>query len=281
MRHDMRFRCSSIGKLMTEPVQVDPRLRTPEIDEIIAKRKRTDAEKAVLAYAKERTLSEGAKTHIRELAAQDILGIDFEIYGKPIEKGLLCEDEAIAMVGRVRGLDLKKNKERRQDNHLTGECDVFPASREGRDTKVSWSAATFPITVDDCRDALYEYQMRGYMRLWDAPRWHVDYVLLDTPTKLIGFEPLQMHIVSHIPEHQRVTTWTVERDLLIEALMLLKVEAARRYYAEVIADFDRSHRIDGQMVVDVPPPWSNDAMPAPPAAEIHAHSPAEVAAPDF
>lgn len=209
---EILFRCSSIGKLMTEP------------------------------KSKSETLSVGAKTFIRELAAQDILGIDFEVTGRPMEKGNLCEDAAIAMVGRVRGLSLVKNTERRKDEFITGECDVLhQPTREGRDTKCSWSASTFPITVADCEDKLYEYQMRGYMRLWDAPRWHVDYCLLDTPEHLIGYEPMQMHIVSHLPEHMRVTTWTVERDMEIEARMVEKVKAARLYYAEVLREFDRTH----------------------------------------
>ncbi len=208
----LKLRASSVGKIMTEP------------------------------KAKSETLSVGAKTYLRELAAQEILGIEFEIAGKELEKGILCEDEAIATVGRVRGLDLAKNKERREDDYFTGECDVFHApTAEGRDTKCSWSAATFPITVADCEDKVYEFQMRTYMRLWSAPRWHVDYVLLDTPEELIRYEPLALHIVSHIPEHHRVTTWTVERDLEIEARMVEKVKAARLYYAGVIAEFDRTH----------------------------------------
>jgi hypothetical protein len=188
---ELKIRASAMGKLMTEP------------------------------KSKSEVLSVGAKTYLRELAAQEILGIDFEVSAKALEKGILCESDAIALVGRVRGLDLEKNTERREDDYFTGECDVFEHTyREGRDTKCSWSAATFPISLADCEDKLYEYQMRTYMRLWNAPRWHVDYVLLDTPEHLIGFEPIALHIVSHIPEHMRVTTWTVERDLEIEARMV-------------------------------------------------------------
>ena len=230
---DLRIRCSSIGKLMTEP------------------------------KTKGEVLSVGAKTYLRELAAQEILGIDFEVSSKQMEKGIQCESEAIALVGRVRGLELAKNPERRSNDYLTGECDVFHApSREGRDTKCSWSAATFPISVADAEDKLYEFQMRGYMALWDAPRWHVDYVLLDTPEALIGYEPLQMHIVSHLPEHIRLTTWTVERDLDIEARMVEKVKAARAYYAQVIADFDRTHRIGPAAPVAAPAPAAAPTTPA-------------------
>ena len=52
----MRFRCSSIGKLMTEP------------------RSKSDG-----------PLSVGAKTYIRELAAQEIFGVDFVVSSKAIE----------------------------------------------------------------------------------------------------------------------------------------------------------------------------------------------------
>jgi hypothetical protein len=53
-----------------------------------------------------------------------------------------------------------------------------------------------------------------------------------------------MHIVNHLPESMRVTTWTVERDLEIEARMVEKVKHARAYYAEVIAEFDRTHSLE-------------------------------------
>jgi hypothetical protein len=210
---ELLIRCSSIGKLMTEP-----------------------------RSKSEGPLSVGARTYIRELAAQEIMGVDFEVSSKEMEKGILCEPDAIALVSRVRGLTLEKNSERRHDGYFIGECDVFHApTREGRDTKCSWSAKTFPISLADCQDKLYEFQMRAYMRLWDAPRWHVDYVLLDTPAHLIGYEPVQMHIVGHLPEHMRVTTWTVERDLEIEARMVEKVKHAREYFREVIAEFDQQH----------------------------------------
>jgi len=207
------FRCSSIGKLMTEP--------------------RTKAEGP---------LSQGAKTYIRQLAAQEILSIDFEFSSKETEKGLLVEDESISMLNRVRGLNLAKNKERRSNEFITGECDLFDEQRRrGHDIKSSWSASTFPIAVADCEDKLYEWQMRGYMALWDADEWEVNYCLVDTPEHLVRFEPVQMHIVSHIPEHMRITTWSIKRDKDKEEAIFEKVKHARAYYMEVIAEFDRTH----------------------------------------
>ena len=211
---ELLIRCSSIGKLMTEP--------------------KTKAEGP---------LSVGAKTHIRNLVAQEIFGVDFEVSSKEMEKGILLEPDAIALLNRVRGMNLVKNTERKQNAWLTGECDLFnPPGRRGHDLKVSWSVATFPIVVLDCEDKLYEWQMRGYMQLWDADEWEVNYALLSTPEHLCRYEPPSMHFVDHIPDHMRLTTWLVKRDADKERAMAEKVRAARDYYAEVLADFDRIHK---------------------------------------
>ena len=209
----MKFRCSSIGKLMTEP-----------------------------RSKSEGVLSVGAKTYIRELAAQEIFGVDFEVSSKYIEKGIEAEGDSIDLLNSVRGLSLVKNTERRDNEFITGECDLFDDdAKRGHDIKTSWSISTFPIIVADCEDKLYEWQMRGYMALWDADEWEVNYCLVDTPDRLIGFEPMQLHVVSHLPEWMRVTTWTVKRDLDKEAAIYEKVKAANEYLNLVINEFDQTH----------------------------------------
>ncbi len=209
----MKFRCSSLGKLMTEP-----------------------------RSKSEGVLSVGAKTYIRELAAQEIFGVDFVVSSKAMEKGVEAEGDSIDLLNSVRGLSLVKNTERRSNEFITGECDLFDASaKRGHDIKTSWSIATFPITVADCEDKLYEWQMRGYMALWDADEWEVNYCLVDTPDRLIGFEPMPLHVVSHLPEWMRVTTWTVKRDLEKEAAIYEKVKAANEYLNLVINEFDQTH----------------------------------------
>ena len=213
---DVLFRCSSLGKIMT-----DPRTKSEGI------------------------LSVGAKTYIRELAQQEILGIDFEFSSKETQKGIEVEQDSIDLLNRVRGLSLVKNAERRSNGLITGECDLYDASaRKGYDLKSSWSAKTFPGWVVDCEDKLYEWQCRGYMALWDADEWSVAYALVDTPERLIGYEPIQMHVVSHIPEHMRLTEWTIKRDAGKEALIREKVEAAQAYYRQVIAEFDEIHQLE-------------------------------------
>lgn len=199
-------------------------------------------------------LSVGAKTAIRKMAAQAIFGVDFEISSKYIEKGLEVEDQSIALLNRVRGLSLAKNTERRSNDYITGECDLFDAPRRrGHDLKSSWSLQTFPAFVEDCEDKIYEWQMRGYMMLWDADEWEVNYAMVDTPDRLIGFEPMQLHIVSHIPEHMRLTTWVVKRDATKEALIAEKTKAGYAYYLQCIDEFDRAHRTGNPVPADVAP----------------------------
>ena len=209
----MKFRCSSLGKLMTEP-----------------------------RSKSEGVLSVGAKTYIRELAAQEIFGVDFVVSSKAMEKGVEAEGDSIDLLNSVRGLSLVKNTERRSNEFITGECDLFDASaKRGHDIKTSWSIATFPITVADCEDKLYEWQMRGYMALWDAEEWEVNYCLVDTPERLIAFEPMDLHVVSHLPEWMRVTTWTIKRDIEKEAAIFEKVKAANEYMKLVLQEFDQTH----------------------------------------
>ncbi len=247
---EILFRCSSIGKLMTEP-----------------------------RSKSEGPLSKGAKTYIRNLAAQEIFGVDFVVSSKEMEKGIRCEDASIALLNQVRGLSLTKNTERRTDEFLTGEADLFDASRRrGHDIKTSWSIASFPIVTEDCHDDLYEYQMRGYMRLYDADEWSVDYCLVDTPDDLIRYEPIQLHVVGHIDPHHRVTSWVIKRDLEIEARMVEKVRHARDYFMRVVDEFSRTHadpaEIQAMAAAGLPAPWESPSInevkpvsrPAAPAA---------------
>ena len=212
------IRCSAIGRLMT-----DPRSKT------------------------EGPLSAGAKTFIRELVSQDVFGVFFEAADKRLEKGRIVEGESIALVNRVRGWNMRKNAERRANSWITGEVDCWDeASRIGCDIKSAWSLATFPLSADDvapAQRALYEWQMLGYCWLWGADEWSVQYAMVDTPPHLIGYEPINLHIVEHIPAHRRVTAWTVKRDEAREDAIAERVEHARAYYAQVRDEFEAAHKM--------------------------------------
>lgn len=263
---ELIVRCSSIGKLMakSDNADIDGQHLTAEVRAIILKTKRTDEEKSVLDDVRRKSLSAGGRTHVRELVREALYGFEpAEINTRPILKGRQVEDECIAMLARLTGRPLAKNTERRSNGIITGECDVFDAPlRHGSDVKAPYSMASMPIVLADAYDSAYYYQMQGYEILWDADTWSVDYLLVSTPEELVGFEPPSLHYVDHIPEHLRWTTWMVERDRALESLIVDKVLAARRYYRQVLNEFDRTHRLPGAAdAVIGNPPWVGSEGP--------------------
>lgn len=210
------IRCSALSKIMTEP-----------------------------KTKSEGILSIGAKSAIREMAAQAIFGVDFEIKDRKLEKGTLCEPDAIALVNGVKGLMLAKNTERRWNQWLTGECDLIDtAAKRGHDTKCSWSIQTHPLCPEDIESGQrksYEWQARGYMMLWPGiDEWEFDHCLVNTPEHLIGYDSPTLHRVDHISPEHRLTSWSVKRDAEAEALIKTKCEAAQAYYIDFMRTFDLS-----------------------------------------
>jgi hypothetical protein len=159
-----------------------------------------------------------------------------------MEKGILVEQASIDLRNDVFFTDYQKNTERRENDWLTGECDIFTGSGI-IDIKSSWSLATFPATrakaLKDAEKAGYDWQLRGYMMLWNVDLAEVNYCIVNTPDELVGYEDPALHYVDHIDPSLRVTRVFFERDPALEAKIKEKVEAARLYFdlvTEMIAD---------------------------------------------
>jgi len=205
----MLIRCSSLAKIMTEP--------------------KTKAEGL---------LSKGAKTYLTGLAKEVVYGYREEISSKPMQKGTRCEQESIDLYNQVFFSSLTKNAERRSNDCITGEPDLI-GKDFGVDIKTAWSLCTFPALPDDMPD--YEWQARGYMCLFDLPRWDIAYCMIDTPDDLIGYEQYGIHKVSEIDPHLRVTVVSYLRDPEKESRMLDKARAAQLYIAETIERIKTIH----------------------------------------
>ncbi|HQV23808.1 MAG TPA: hypothetical protein PLJ88_12015, partial [Agitococcus sp.] len=152
------------------------------------------------ARAKNAGLSETAKKVVEDEIRTLYFGVREKISSKAMQKGIDCEQQSIDLLNNVEFRLSKpyvKNSERKSNQWITGECDIYDAdTRTIRDIKTSWSIATYPLFADNAND--YEWQMRGYMMLWDCDTAIVDYCLVDTPEHLIGYEQRELHIVSHI-----------------------------------------------------------------------------------
>lgn len=207
---NLLIRCSQLGKIMTEP-------------------------------KKGELVSAGTKTYLMDLAKQGVYGYSEQITSKYMEKGIICEDESIALYNAVHFESLTKNAERREDEFITGECDLIIPGKRGIDIKTSWSLGTFPVVPEDCDETIYEWQARGYMRLWDVPEWEIAYCLVSTPEELVGYEQPELHAVDHIPQHMRITSIVYTRDMDKEQRIIERCSAAQVYYNEAVRRIKSAH----------------------------------------
>ena len=113
----MKIRCSSIGKIMTNP------------------------------KTKGETLSQTTKTYLQELAVQEIYGIRKEFSSRYTDKGNEVENESINLVNEVLDVGfIYKNEEHYQNDWITGTPDVN-TEQVLLDVKSSWDGSTFPFFV--------------------------------------------------------------------------------------------------------------------------------------
>lgn len=199
--------------------------------------------------SKSSPLSETTKTYVMEKAKEAFYGITPSFSNKYTEKGLLNEDQGIEMVNQVRFMDFRKNEERITTSWLTGECDIKGDERI-IDIKCSWSFETFPAFQEEADKAVkksgYDWQMRGYMMLYNKPCAEVIYCLTTTPPSLLtSFDIPALHDVDHIPIGDRMTSVKVERDEVIESEMLTQYSIANEYYKECMAELkNKSKKVE-------------------------------------
>lgn len=228
--NNIKIRCSSLSCLFTEPQS---------------------------KAAKEAgELSQTAKTHLIQIYARELWGVEKDLLTKQMQKGREAEQEAITMLSLLDGTLHLKNEEEAVNEFIRGHADIVEPSRI-TDTKCSWDAFTFLPKLTEEIDKTYFYQLQGYMWLWDKPSGRVSYLLVDTPENIIQGEKYRllrsMDVVSeespeylreaarlesnmkfsHIPMELRAIHHYVERDEDIIAKIPQKVQKAREFLKEL------------------------------------------------
>ena len=127
-------------------------------------------------------------------------------------KGTDWEEESIALVNQVRGTFYVKNKERFENEFLTGEPDII-LDDSIIDIKTSWSLETWPATPEEGVNKDYEWQIRGYLWLLNKPVGYLIYCMIDTDDILLSdWDNRFIHKVSHIDPRKRITCLKYEMD---------------------------------------------------------------------
>lgn len=199
------------------------------------------------AKEKDQPLSKGAKTFLEKMAKEQVYGYNQVISGKEMDKGIIVEDQAIALYNSVFFTNYKKNTERKNNEWLTGECDIAVPNKKIIDIKASWSLATFPATTATvhavAKERGYDWQGRAYMMLWDVDLFDCAFCMVNTPDELIRYEQEELHYVDHIDESLRISVAPYERDKTLEDKIKWKVEEANKYLLELADRIKEEHFI--------------------------------------
>ena len=216
----MIVRCSSLGKLMTEP--------------------RTKSE----------VLSQTAKSYIEDLFNELEFGYRKEFSSRYTDKGLEMEDEAIQFASEQFDWEfVVKNTERFTNDYITGEPDINTDSLLA-DIKCSWSLDTYPMFEAEMKNKDYYWQLQGYMWLTGKTEAELVYCLMNTPLQIVEDEVRRAHWKAglidedidlrhevqtkhnydNIPSKLRVKRYIIERDEKAIEKIIEKVEIAREYY---------------------------------------------------
>lgn len=228
-----QFRCSQLGRLMTNP------------------RDKADKEAG--------RLGDTAKTYVEEVWLNLNYGRKKTVTSKYFEKGISAEDDAIALLSAHHNAIFKKNTTRYESEYLSGTPDVDEA--EIFDTKCNWDIFKF-FEAELCSE--YEWQLRGYMMLANKEKATLAYCLINTPEHILQSEiekaryPLKNAIkystdqeihkrlqkeeeemtaqiyrnstFDDIPLEQRIKLFPITRDLEIEKKIEAQIAKAVNYY---------------------------------------------------
>ena len=193
---EFKIRCSQIGKIMSNA-------------------------------KKEGELSAGCITYLKEWYSEQMFGDREEIKSKYMDKGNICENEAIDVCADQFAIfGLKKNELFLDGEFFCGTPDVI-TEEFIIDTKCSWSGKTFLDAVTSPLDTDYEWQLQGYMYLTAKAESRLVYVLLDTP---------EMGYISEViyanPIEERFYSQTIKADFAKVEAIIAKVKKCREWLAE-------------------------------------------------
>jgi hypothetical protein len=111
------------------------------------------------------------------------------------------------------------------DDYFVGSCDV-ELTDTIVDVKASWSIKTLHSAITDGINKDYEWQLRGYMHLYNKPKAVLFYGLMDTPAEAnYGNEVTY----SHLPESERWVAYQVLHDASLVDAIIERVKQCRIY----------------------------------------------------
>ena len=170
---------------------------------------RSSASGDIMTYPDKDSLSATVKSFLETWLIEQKFEVSKFEGNRYTEKGNLCEDDAINLLGLYEDKFYYKNEESKENEWVTGTADIVTED-EIIDIKCPWDMFTFPIK-DTLPNKNYYWQMQCYMALYDKPRARVAYCLMNTPEEL-RINERDHYDYSSLELSDRFKIYTVDRD---------------------------------------------------------------------
>ena len=194
---------------------------------------------ALMAYPDKDSLPVSAMTFIENKASQILLDWREQVDTLPMQKGIDVEDHSIALFNEVTGNFFFKNTERKSNEFLTGECDIFDEDTNTIwDIKSSYSKKTHKIRMDVKENKTYFWQLVSYAELWGTENAGLARCLVDTPEHLISSkDDIDWHIVSHIEPRKRCAYGQMQVTTEMREQLMNRAKLAHNKLMEMLVEF--------------------------------------------
>lgn len=206
-------------------------------------------------------LTDGAKTHLLEVFIGEMYGVRKEIYGKALDKGIACEQDGFKMLNDTLYPErfIEKIKEPSENEYIKGTADCIPDDIV-HDIKNAWDRFTFGKAD---LTHIYEWQLKGYMFLYDKPKARLFYCLNNMPDHLLANEERKMfyfkqewatmdspeylkaceelrasHNYDSMPIQDKFKVWDIERSADDDEKIIKCVLQARAYLNELLEEYN-------------------------------------------
>lgn len=244
-----KFRCSSLSNIMGQCKDTITKSQLETIAKLEKKDELTSKQKGELTRLKRKRdntpafdLSEGAKTHCRNIVKGIVLNFKKQVSSMALTKGNVCEDDSIDLYNWVHFTEYKKNEISLENDWIKGTCDVHVKDVKIQDYKTSKDKSTFPMLPDEIEVGGYRWQGDGYMFLYDENLFELIYCLVQTPDELIpDWEDYELHDIEDIEPEIRVTMIQFERSQEREDLIKHKVVESRKYMNWYYNEIEKKH----------------------------------------
>ena len=245
-----KIRASAVSQIMGKLSGGITETQAKNLKELLEKKSKSKVVAELLAKKDTpKTLPQTCISYLEQWVKEKVFNYRTELKSDYLDKGNMCEDEAIAMT--IKEFDLPYNEKNEfffENDYMTGTPDIIYQD-EIIDTKCSFTPDTFPVDKPLKEHNInYWWQGQSYMELCSVNNYSVAYCLCNTPKEIVdkllyrgtqglNFEAsdrkhkeiVARHNFDNVPQSMRVKRFPFVRDPESAKAIEIRVEMCRQY----------------------------------------------------